>query len=102
MKLKVMAQVTVLLVLSACIAQAASTITVIGRHPFHQPPLESADDLREMMLEQQMEVEEGLEEAGDLIQNRAGFWTLGAIGRGFFQDKFEVLGVQNVLGQTLN
>jgi len=64
MRLKVLAQTTVLLLLSACIAQAASTITVIGRHPFHKPPLESTDDLNEMMRDKQADIEKGLKKAG--------------------------------------
>ncbi|MCI5147708.1 MAG: hypothetical protein D3923_19765, partial [Candidatus Electrothrix sp. AR3] len=64
MKMKVLAQTTMLLVMSAYIAQAANTITVIGRHPFHQPPLESSEDLSSMMEDKQAEVEKGLKKAG--------------------------------------
>jgi hypothetical protein len=63
-KLKFLAQVTFLLLLSVCTAQAATTLTVIGRHPFYKPPLKSVDDLRSMMRTQQDAVMEGLQKAG--------------------------------------
>ncbi|MDU9047741.1 MAG: IMCp domain-containing protein [Candidatus Electrothrix sp. Rat3] len=64
MKLKFLAQVTFLLLLSVCTAQAATTLTVIGRHPFYKPPLKSVDDLRSMVQTQQTSIMEGLEAAG--------------------------------------
>ncbi len=64
MKLKFLAQVTFLLLLSVCTAQAASTLTVIGRHPFYKPPLKSMDDLKSMVQNQQTAIMEGLQKAG--------------------------------------
>jgi hypothetical protein len=65
MKRKMLPQAAAaLLFLSAGAAQAASVITVIGRHPFHQPPLQSAEDLKAMMREQRDEVKEGMDKAG--------------------------------------
>ena len=64
MKLKFLAQVTLLLLLSVCTAQAATTLTVIGRHPFYAPPLKSVDDLRSMVQTQQTALMEGLQAAG--------------------------------------
>ena len=64
MKLKFLAQVTFLLLLSVCTAQAATTLTVIGRHPFYKPPLKTMDDLRTMMQTQQDGIMEGLQKAG--------------------------------------
>ncbi|MCI5122548.1 MAG: hypothetical protein D3908_15440, partial [Candidatus Electrothrix sp. AUS4] len=63
-KLKILAQVIILLLLSVCTAQAASTLTVIGRHPFYKPPLKSVDDLKSMMQTQQTAIMEGLQKAG--------------------------------------
>ncbi|CAK8711237.1 hypothetical protein KKHLCK_00230 [Candidatus Electrothrix laxa] len=63
-KMKFLAQVTFLLLLSVCTAQAATTLTVIGRHPFYTPPLKSVDDLRSMVQTQQTAIRTGLEEAG--------------------------------------
>ncbi|MCI5124315.1 MAG: hypothetical protein D3925_07530, partial [Candidatus Electrothrix sp. AR5] len=63
-KLKFLAQVTFLLLLSVCTAQAATTLTVIGRHPFYTPPLKSVDDLRSMVQTQQTALMEGLQAAG--------------------------------------
>jgi hypothetical protein len=64
-KLKFLAQVTFLLLLSVCTAQAATTLTVIGRHPFYKPPLRSVDDLRGMMQTQQTAIMKGLQVAGN-------------------------------------
>ncbi|WP_417913220.1 hypothetical protein [Candidatus Electronema sp. TJ] len=65
MKRKMLPQAAaVLLLLSAGAAQAASVITTIGRHPFHQPPLQSAEDLKAMLREQQDEIREGMDKAG--------------------------------------
>lgn len=64
MKLKFLAQVTILLLLSVGTVQAASTLTVIGRHPFYKPPLKSVDDLKTMMTTQQTAIMEGLQKAG--------------------------------------
>jgi hypothetical protein len=63
-KLKFLAGVTFLLLLSVCTAQAATTLTVIGRHPFYKPPLKSMDDLKGMMQTQQDAIMEGLQKAG--------------------------------------
>jgi len=63
-KLKFLAHVTFLLLLSVCTAQAATTLKVIGRHPFYKPPLKSVDDLRNMMQTQQTAIMEGLQKAG--------------------------------------
>jgi len=62
-KLKFLAQVTILFLLSVCTAQAA-TLTVIGRHPFYKPPLKSMDDLKTMMQTHQTAIMEGLQKAG--------------------------------------
>ncbi|WP_446011503.1 IMCp domain-containing protein [Candidatus Electrothrix sp.] len=64
MKLKFLAQVTFLLLLSVCTVQAATTLTVIGRHPFYKPPLKSMDELRGMMQTQQDAIMQGLQKAG--------------------------------------
>lgn len=64
MKLRIMLQVGILFLLSVCAAQAATTLTVIGQHPFHKVPLTSVDDLRTMMETRQGEVVEGLQIAG--------------------------------------
>jgi hypothetical protein len=63
-KFKFLAQVTFLLLLSVCTAQAATTLRVIGRHPFYKPPLKSVDDLRTMMQNRQDDIREGLRKAG--------------------------------------
>ncbi|MCI5139267.1 MAG: hypothetical protein D3922_12845 [Candidatus Electrothrix sp. AR1] len=63
-KLKFLVHVTFLLLLSVCTAQAATTLKVIGRHPFYKPPLKSVDDLRGMMQTQQTAIMEGLQKAG--------------------------------------
>ncbi|MCI5158622.1 MAG: hypothetical protein D3906_09325, partial [Candidatus Electrothrix sp. AUS1_2] len=62
-KLKILAKVTLLLLLSVCTAQAA-TLKVIGRHPFYKPPLKSMDDLKTMMQTHQTAIMEGLQKAG--------------------------------------
>ncbi len=64
MKLKILSQVTVLLLLSVCIAEAANTLTVLGRNPFYTSPLQSVGDLNTMMRVAQDEVKEGLTIAG--------------------------------------
>ena len=64
MKLKFLVQVTFLLLLSVCTAQATTTLTVIGRHPVYKPPLKSVDDLRGMMQTQQAAIRQGLQAAG--------------------------------------
>uniref|UniRef100_UPI0040579136 hypothetical protein n=1 Tax=Candidatus Electronema sp. TaxID=2698783 RepID=UPI0040579136 len=65
MKRKMLPQAAAaLLLLSVGAAQAASTITTIGRHPFHQPPLQSAEELKAMMRERQSEIKEGMDKAG--------------------------------------
>ncbi|MCI5165593.1 MAG: hypothetical protein D3903_05740 [Candidatus Electrothrix sp. GM3_4] len=63
-KLKFLVQVTFLLLLSVCTAQATTTLTVIGRHPVYKPPLKSVDDLRGMMQTQQAAIRQGLQAAG--------------------------------------
>ncbi len=63
-KLKIFSQVAIFLLLSVCIAEAASTLTVIGRNPFIIPPLENVDDLHAMMEKMPEEVQLGLEKAG--------------------------------------
>jgi hypothetical protein len=64
-KLKFLAQVTFLLLLSVCTAQAATTLKVIGRHPFYKPPLKSMDDLKTMIQTRQSDIMEGLKKAGN-------------------------------------
>ncbi len=64
MKFKFLAQAIFLLLLSVCTAQAATTLTVIGNHPFYKPPLKSVDELRGMMQSQQTAIMEGLQKAG--------------------------------------
>ncbi|WP_417909006.1 hypothetical protein [Candidatus Electronema sp. PJ] len=64
MRLNALLHAAMLLILSAGAGQAASTITTLGRHPFHQPPLQSADDLKAMMREHQDEIKEGLDKTG--------------------------------------
>ncbi len=63
-KLKLIVQVTILIVLLAGVSQAATTMTVLGHNPFHNPPLKSVEDLRAVMAEAKVEVEEGLKIAG--------------------------------------
>jgi hypothetical protein len=63
-KFKFLTQAIFLLLLSVCTAQAATTLTVIGRHPFYKPPLKSMDELRGMMQTQQDAIMEGLQKAG--------------------------------------
>ena len=64
MKLKFLVHVAFLLLLSVCTAQAATTLTVIGRHPFYKPPLKSVDELRSMVQTQQTALMAGLQAAG--------------------------------------
>lgn len=63
-KRRILLQATLLLLLSVCVAQAASTLTVIGRHPFYQPPLQSVAELQDMMQVMQEDIMIGLEKAG--------------------------------------
>jgi hypothetical protein len=63
-KRRILLQTTLLLLLSVCVAQAASTLTVIGRHPFYKPPLQSVADLQDMMQSEQEDIMIGLEKAG--------------------------------------
>lgn len=53
-----------LLAYSVCAAQTANTLTVLGRNPFHKPPLTSEEDLRAMVREKQSEIKTGFELAG--------------------------------------
>lgn len=64
MKLKIISQVVLLLLLVVGAAEAANTLTVIGRHPFNTPPLTSVDEFRDMVQMKQSEVELGFEKAG--------------------------------------
>ncbi|MEN8189754.1 MAG: hypothetical protein ABFS19_07895 [Thermodesulfobacteriota bacterium] len=64
MRIKAVFLTAVLAVLTASTAQAASTITVIGRHPFCKPPLASVADLKTMMATRTADVELGLRKAG--------------------------------------
>ncbi|MCW5200378.1 hypothetical protein VU07_00970, partial [Desulfobulbus sp. F4] len=64
MKQNALPHITLLLLLSVETSQAASTITTLGPHPFHQPPLQSAHDLQAMMRHHQNEVMEGLKQGG--------------------------------------
>ncbi len=42
-------------------AQAATTLQVIGRSPFYQPPLTSVDDLKKMVQTEEMDVKRGFD-----------------------------------------
>ncbi len=64
MKLKVLSQIMLMFLLSVSIAQAATNLTVLGKHPFYQPPLSSVDDLKTMMEKRKSEVIKGLQVAG--------------------------------------
>lgn len=64
MKLRPVLLSTILSISMACAAQAASTLTTIGNHPFHKPPLENVDDLRNMMQDNGADIERGLSMAG--------------------------------------
>ena len=64
MKLKIVSQIMLMFLLSVSIAQAATNLKVLGKHPFYQPPLASVDDLKSMMTKRQAEVIKGLEVAG--------------------------------------
>ncbi|MFW2366747.1 MAG: hypothetical protein ACN4GW_10035 [Desulforhopalus sp.] len=65
MERKITAVITVLLLVGMMsVAQAATTLTQIGRSPFHQPPLTSVDDLHSMVQDKQGEVEKGFSLAG--------------------------------------
>ncbi len=64
MKLKIFSQVTILLLLSVCVAQAANILPVLGRNPFYKPSLTSVDDLKVMIRDRHGEVMEGLKIAG--------------------------------------
>ena len=58
------------LLVSVGIAHSATTLVEIGRSPFHQPPLKSADELINMVQTKAVEVEKGFALAGrsDLYQ----------------------------------
>lgn len=45
--------------LIASTVQAATTLRVLGRHPFYQPPLTSVDDLKKMIQTEEMNVKQG-------------------------------------------
>ncbi len=64
MKLKIFSQIAVFVFLFAGFVQAATTMTVLGDNPFHNPPLQTVDDLRSVMMEAKEEVEKGLRLAG--------------------------------------
>ena len=63
-KYKILVQVTLLFLMSVYTAQAATTLKVIGKHPFYKPALTSVDDFRTMMDKSQADVVKGLEVAG--------------------------------------
>jgi len=42
-------------------AQAATTLRVIGRSPFYQPPLTSVDDLKKMIQTEEADVKRGFD-----------------------------------------
>ncbi len=65
MKLKVLLQAALLLIFSACAAQAVTVpVSQVGRNPFYQPPLNSVNDLRHMMQTAQGDIRTGLYQAG--------------------------------------
>lgn len=65
MKLKVLLQAALLLIFSACAAQAVTVpVNQVGRNPFYQPPLNSVNDLRYMMQTAQGDIRTGLYQAG--------------------------------------
>ena len=53
------AVVSVLLLVNT--AQAAMTLKVIGRSPFHQPPLTSVEDLKQMIQTREADVKKGFD-----------------------------------------
>ncbi len=71
MKLKILSQVTILLLLSVSVVQAANILPVLGRNPFYKPSLTSVDDFTVMMRDRHSEVMEGLKQAGqpELIES---------------------------------
>ncbi len=64
MKLKIIFQIAIISLFFVGTAQAATTMTELGRNPFHNPPLKSVGDLRAVMQEAQADVKEGLTLAG--------------------------------------
>lgn len=54
----------ILLCLCASAAQAANTLTTLGRHPFIHPPLTSIEDLRTMVDTHQQDLQQGFIAAG--------------------------------------
>jgi hypothetical protein len=65
-KNKIILAIAVVVVVSliGSAALAASTLTKLGRHPFHKPPLTSVDDLRYMVKTKTVDIMEGFERAG--------------------------------------
>ncbi len=63
MKMKVLSQVLIMLLFSACIAQA-KPLAKLGDHPFYKPTLTSTNDLSVMLMKKDKEVLKGLELAG--------------------------------------
>ncbi|NTV51226.1 MAG: hypothetical protein HGA69_00110 [Desulfobulbaceae bacterium] len=53
-----------LLLVSVSFANAATTLTEIGRSPFHQPPLKTTEDLIKMLQAKNPEVAKGFALAG--------------------------------------
>ncbi|MDU9051025.1 MAG: hypothetical protein Q3M30_19440 [Candidatus Electrothrix sp. Rat3] len=64
MKLRVIAQVLFLFLLSGCAVQVAPTLTEIERYPFYKPPIKTVVDLRAMIQTQQSSIMEGMKKAG--------------------------------------
>jgi hypothetical protein len=56
--------VMTLLLVSVSVANAATTLTEIGRSPFHQPPLKSTEELKSMLKAKAPEVAKGFALAG--------------------------------------
>ena len=61
--MKVLSQVLIMLLFSACIAQA-KPLAKLGDHPFYKPALTSTSDLSDMLTKRDKEVLKGLELTG--------------------------------------
>ncbi|MCI5159081.1 MAG: hypothetical protein D3906_11740, partial [Candidatus Electrothrix sp. AUS1_2] len=64
MKLRMIAQVFFLFLLSAGTVHATPTLAEIGRHPLYKPSVKTKEDLKAMMQTQQIAIMKGLKKAG--------------------------------------
>lgn len=65
MKMRNVVPALLALLLVACMTHSAFAVTVLGHNPYVEPPLQTVDDLKDMVRNNPVDIKTGLEKAGN-------------------------------------